>query len=213
MLFGRLCHEPLYMIAHSTFYGSGLDVFWGEIHPCEHLVQIYDTDAVFLDTLEGFVAAGLRGGESVIVIATPSHLQSLNHRLHSAGLDLASLRARDQYVPLNAEETLAMFMKDGWPDEERFSRLVKGLVACARRDDRKVRAFGEMVALLWASGQRAATVRLEELWQQLCTVEHFSLLCAYPRVGFTQGVTASMADICAAHSRSASALSSESARL
>jgi len=39
------------------------EVFWGEIAPCEHLVQIYDNDGAFLDSLEGFVAGGLRAGD------------------------------------------------------------------------------------------------------------------------------------------------------
>ena len=38
---------------------SGIEVFWGEIPPCDHLIQIYNDDAVFLDTLEGFAAGGL----------------------------------------------------------------------------------------------------------------------------------------------------------
>ena len=29
------------------------EVFWGEIAPCEHLVQIYEESGVFLDSLEG----------------------------------------------------------------------------------------------------------------------------------------------------------------
>ena len=31
------------------------EVFWGEISPCDHSVQTYDDDAVFLDALEGLV--------------------------------------------------------------------------------------------------------------------------------------------------------------
>jgi len=188
------------MPLNSNFHGNGRNVFWGEISPCEHLAQIYDTDNAFLDTLEGFVADGLRAGESAIVIATPTHLQILEQRLTAAGLDVAELRWRDQYVSLDAEETLQLFMKDGWPDEQRFVRLVRGLLACASRDGRKVRAFGEMVAVMWARGQRAATLHLEHLWHQLCETDNFSLLCAYPRAGFTQDAASSINEICAAHS-------------
>src|SRR5687767_14092158 len=45
-------------------------IFWGELAPSEHLIQIYEDDDVFLDALEGFVAEGLGVGESVVVIAT-----------------------------------------------------------------------------------------------------------------------------------------------
>jgi hypothetical protein len=35
-----------------------IEAFWGEIAPSEHLVQIYESDSAFTDTLEGFVAGG-----------------------------------------------------------------------------------------------------------------------------------------------------------
>jgi hypothetical protein len=59
-------------------------------------------------------------------------------------------------------------MVDGWPDEERFSRLVNRLLARATAKNRPVRAFGEMVALLWGSGNVEATLPLEHLWNKIC---------------------------------------------
>jgi hypothetical protein len=41
---------------------------------------------------------------------------------------------------------------------------------------RRVRAFGELVALLWARGDVAATVRLEFLWRQIWQKQTFSVL-------------------------------------
>lgn len=62
------------------------DVFWGEISPCEHLVQIYQDEDVFLDSLEGFIAGGIQAGDGVVVIATPMHLASLNERLNARNI-------------------------------------------------------------------------------------------------------------------------------
>ena len=45
---------------------------------------------------------------------------------------------------------------------------------------RKVRAFGEMIALLWARGDRAATLWLEQLWHELCQTQEFSLFLRIP---------------------------------
>ena len=42
------------------------DIFRGEIAACEHLVQIYQDEGVFMDSLEAFVAGGLKRGDSVI---------------------------------------------------------------------------------------------------------------------------------------------------
>jgi hypothetical protein len=180
---------------------SGVQVFWGEMAAPEHLVQIYEREAAFLDSLEGFVGGGLESGEAAVVIATPAHRAELGDRLTRRGLDLAALTASDQYLALDAEETLGRFMRGGWPDEPLFANTVTEILARARQGGRRVRAFGEMVALLWARGDASATVQLEHLWHRLVEIEAFSLFCAYPRAGFPQDAMASMAALCAAHSR------------
>ena len=147
------------------------------------------------------IAMGAVGVFGAVVIATEAHLRELGQRLEQTGVDLSDLRARDRYLPLLAEETLERFMVRGWPDEDRFAEVVAGILTRARGDGRRVRAFGEMVALLWAQGNIAATVRLEFLWQKLCEAEGFSLFCAYPKAGFTRDLSDSITEICAAHSR------------
>jgi hypothetical protein len=176
-------------------------VFWGEIGPCEHLVQVWDDDHAFLDTLEGFVAGGLARNDGVIVIATGEHLAQLEQRLTGRGIDLAAKRADGQYVDRDAAATLDMFMDGQRPDERRFEFTVLDLVERAATGGRRVRAFGEMVAMLWARGDQAATMRLEKLWHDLCHKAAFTLLCAYPRVGFTHDADKSIKEICDAHSR------------
>src|SRR5436190_20778143 len=89
---------------------SHIQVFWGELAPCHHLVQIYENDKYFLDTLEGFVGTGFLAGESVIIIATNAHLGLLNERLKRQHFDLDKLIGEQQYFPLNADETLDQFM-------------------------------------------------------------------------------------------------------
>jgi hypothetical protein len=42
-----------------------------------------------------------------------------------------------------------------------------------------VRAYGEMVDVLWQGGRRDAAIRLEEFWNNLAQLQTFSLLCAY----------------------------------
>lgn len=184
-----------------NFQPGGSNVFWGEIAPCEHIAQFYENDGVLLDTLTGFVGGGLKSGESTIVIATADHLKALEERLCDSGLDVEAARSRHQYIDMLAEEALAKFMVKRWPDDQLFSAFVTDVIRVARTNGRRVRAFGEMVALLWARGDTAATVRLEFLWQQLCRAQDFSLFCAYPKAGFTDDPTKSLAKICEAHSR------------
>jgi hypothetical protein len=177
------------------------EVFWGEIAPREHLVQFYEDEQVFLDTLEGYVGGGLKAGDSIILIAVATHIKALEERLKANGLDVEAARSQNQYIAEEAEEVLAKFMANSWPDEELFIKVITELLGRARSYSPKVRAFGEMVAVLWARGDTGATVRLEYLWHNLCQTERFSLFCAYPRVGFTQDSTESLNEICAAHSK------------
>ncbi len=180
---------------------SRINVFWGEIAPCDHLIQFYDNDEIFLNTLEGFVGCGLLSGDSIILIATKEHLLKLNERLTGQNFDTESLINSGQLLPIDASEALKAFMVDGWPDEIMFDKYISELINRAAKDDRRVRAFGEMVALLWQQGLNGATVRLEHLWNRLHEKKKFSLYCAYPKNGFTQGAEHSLNSICAAHSK------------
>ncbi len=177
------------------------DVFWGEMAACDHCVQIYEDDGVFLDALEGFVAGGIRQGDAIILIATPKHLAGLAQRLADNGFDVEAAIGRGQFIACDAKAALSQFMVNGWPDEALFRATVTGLLEQARVHSRKIRAFGEMVALMWAEGQCGATVRLEHLWTELCREQEFSLFCAYPRTGFTQDASAALSEICAVHSK------------
>lgn len=176
-------------------------VFWGEIAPCEHVVQIYENDKVFLDLLAGFVSGGVSAGDAVIVIATTAHLKGLEDRLTDEGHDIQALNASGQFLPLDAESVLAEFMVNGWPDETLFNHVVNDILGKARTNGRQVRAFGEMVAILWAKGQIGATIRLEQLWNMFCEHETFCLFCAYPKSGFIQDASESVMHICGVHSK------------
>lgn len=176
--------------------------FWGELAPCEHSVQIYGDDVSFMDALEGYVSSGLRKREGVILIATAAHLHELEKRLRANWIDVDRVRWEDRYIALLPQETLATFMVDGMPDETLFTKAMTPLLSRARGSaQRKVRAFGEMVAILWAKEQCAAAIALETLWNKLQATEQFPLFCAYPRSAFNDNASASIQGVCSAHSR------------
>ncbi|MDB5897557.1 MAG: hypothetical protein JWP22_3795 [Ramlibacter sp.] len=180
--------------------GNGVQAFWAELRPCDHLVEMYEAEADFLDSLESFVHSGLVAGESIVLIATDDHRRALEQRLAKRGVDLVGARKTDRLIEVDAEETLARFLVNGWPDEDRFKEVVFRLLARAHVNGTKVRAFGEMVAILWGKKLYAATVRLEHLWTRFCAEEGFSLLCAYPVSGPTSSLGRSMREICDLHS-------------
>jgi hypothetical protein len=124
---------------HSTNWKKvKADVFWGEIAPCDHVVQIYENDEVFLDALSGFIGAGINAGDCVIVIATTTHLNALEKRLVLYGVRIDTLIEDDRYIPLDAEETLSTFMVNGWPDEKLFMKTISALIERGNSKNRRI---------------------------------------------------------------------------
>ncbi|HSJ96142.1 MAG TPA: MEDS domain-containing protein [Myxococcota bacterium] len=92
-------------------------------------------------------------------------------------------------------------MLGGSPDEARFERVIGELIERARAGGRRVRAIGELVALLWARGNQSAAVHLEYLWNRMLKARRFPLFCAYPRMSFTDDLALSVDAVCRAHTR------------
>ncbi len=180
---------------------AAIEEFWQHTSHCDHSVQLYENESSFLDTLEAFVMAGFERNEAVIVIATPEHRAALAGRLERNGINIAAATSRGQYIVRDARASLARFMFDGWPAEARFHAMVEELIARGRERHASVRAFGEMVALLWEDGLYRATMRLEHMWTQLCRRESFPLFCAYPKASFDAGDPAACREVHSAHTR------------
>jgi len=175
--------------------------YWGTLEPREHAVQIYASDATFLDSLEGYIGAALRNDEAVIIIATAPHLHEVEMRLRRTWIDLDRARWEDRYIAMLSSETLERISVNGAVDEGRMQSVVRELLARARGPlgKRKVRAFGEMVADLWGEGRSAEALNLEGMWTRLQIHEKFPLFCAYPRKLFKQDSQLAINAVCAAH--------------
>ncbi len=170
-----------------------------------HSVHFYSDDAFLLDALSRFIGTALGAGDGALVIATKPHRDGLAQRLQARGLDISNPIKHGRYIPLDAEETLAKFMRDGMPDRDLFFGVMGGIVERLSNggaaEARPISAFGEMVAILWSKGNAEAAIRLEQLWNDLAQIHFFSLRCAYPLAGFDQHDHATpFLKICAEHS-------------
>jgi hypothetical protein len=175
---------------------------WSTVGARGHAVQFYPTDGHLLDLLTRFVGTVLVNGDVGIMIATKAHRDALAKRLKARGLDVIVPRMQGRYIALDAEATLAKFMRDGKPDPTLFREVIGTLIAnlSARRERRRIATFGEMVALLWAAGKHESAIQLEELWNELAQEHAFTLCCAYPINGFGNKHAAPFMKICAQHS-------------
>ena len=168
----------------------------------EHLVQFYESDEFLSDTLADFLAAGLDEGDSCLVVSKSERHEGLDARLRARGLDPAAERLSGRLVMLDAAETLSGFMDGDVPEPARFVEVVGGLVGRVSAAGRRVRIFGEMVALLWAEGRPDAALRLEALWNELQRSRPFLLFCAYPMSCFGgESHAGPLGHVCSSHSR------------
>lgn len=167
-----------------------------------HVVQFYEADEELVDGLSRFVRAGLDAGDACLVIATRPHRARLAGALRARGVDPRGARKSGVYRALDAATTLDAIMVEGRPDPERFTRVIGRAIERAAGRGRRVRVFGELVALLWLSGNEEAAVRLEELWEGVVRSDGQSvtLFCAYPMRGFVaDGAAAKVAAMRALH--------------
>ena len=175
---------------------------WDRLGPREHRVQFYDTDDFLVDAIVSYVKAGLAANETVLVIATAEHWQSAKAKLAAGSDAVARAEAAEQLIARDAAAMLELFMVGETPDASRFQATVGEIVRTCRKTGRRLRAFGEMVALLWDSGNRAGAVALEELWNQLLREHEFALFCAYRITQFRgQGDDSKFAEICKCHTQ------------
>jgi MEDS: MEthanogen/methylotroph, DcmR Sensory domain len=152
------------------------------LHSEEHVVQLYGADDRLLTRNVGrFLSEGLKRGDGLLVIATPEHRTTLARHLREVpAYSKAVLEGR--LVFLDAEVTLGRLMLNGAPDPELFRSLVGEALngVRARAGGSGVRAYGEMVGLLWKAGVQEAAIQLEELWNALLKSSDVTLFCGYP---------------------------------
>jgi anti-sigma regulatory factor (Ser/Thr protein kinase) len=166
-----------------------------------HVVQFYESDADLVRRAGRYLSDAADEGAVAIVIATDAHHRAFEAHLRNAGADVAAARAEGTLVSLDAAATLARFMRDGRVDRDAFFDAVGTVVRAAAATGLPVRAYGEMVALLWEAGDVQAAIDLETVWNELAADVSFSLYCAYRSESVTGHEHADALDrVCRLHS-------------
>lgn len=170
-------------------------------HGHEHVVQFYGSDRSLVATVAGFLAEGLVAGEPAIVIATTSHCASIIAGLGERLIDCDRAVRNGDLILLDAEATMDLFLVGDTPNPELFEDNVGRLIQQAINGRRTtVRAYGEMVDVLWKQGRADAAIKLEILWNSLALKYNFTLLCGYAMGSFYKQ-TAKLEDVIAQHTR------------
>jgi hypothetical protein len=158
----------------------------------------------FAGRVSAYLLEALREGGAAIVIASPEHRRAIRARLAQAGTDVAAAEAAGTFVALDALETVLRCMVADWPDPASFWQVISPLIRRATEAFKPVHVLGEMVALLWDSGEVNAGIEVEAMWSELGAQYPFSMVCAYP-VPSVSGDhhQDSLAELCRVHSSAA----------
>jgi hypothetical protein len=162
--------------------------------PGDHIVQLYQ-DREFLNrAVCRYALAGLANGEGVILFSTLTHWDAFSPRLEAEGLDVHAAQERGQLTVFDADELLARFMRDAMPDPPMFTDVVGDIIGQAHAGGgyQKVRAWGEMVNVLWERGDVTASMNLEDLFDQLNKIVHIVMFCSFLMDNFSGDVHEAM---------------------
>lgn len=164
-----------------------------------HAVRFYKDAQSLCALVSTFLRDGFTASHPAVVIATPEHRNGILEQLRWGGVDTVTLQATGGLVLLDAHETLDEFMSNDMPNGSRFTAAMDPVLSSIAQNHPglPIRAYGEMVDVLWKQGRTAAATRLEMLWNELARRHRFSLLCGYAMGNFYKD--AAIEEICSHH--------------
>jgi hypothetical protein len=109
-------------------------------------------------------------------------------------VDVQAALARGQLTVVDADELLPHFMRGAMPDPPVFTGVFGDVVRQARAGGgyQRVRVWGEMVDVLWERGDVAASMNLEDLFDQLAKKVDIAIFCSFLMDNFNGDVHAHM---------------------
>jgi DcmR-like sensory protein len=162
--------------------------------PRDHIVQLYQDQDFLNRAVCRFAGAALASGQGIILVPTLAHWNAIRPRLEAEGVDVEAARERGQLTVVDADDFLPRFMRDAMPDSPLFLGLAADVIGQARAGGRyrELRWWGEMVNVLWERGNAAASMNLEDLFDQLAKKHDIAIFCSFLMDNFDGEVHARM---------------------
>ena len=138
----------------------------------QHVVQFYDDEAALIQSVSRYVTDGLDARKSVVLVTSRERQDALFSLLDQHSGDL---------VVLDSERTLGELFEGGKFSARRFDAVIGKVMrgAVSRSRSHGVRAYGDMVDVLWGCGCLNDALELERSWNDLQAQLPFDLYCAY----------------------------------
>ncbi|MDB5809649.1 MAG: hypothetical protein JWN94_1771 [Betaproteobacteria bacterium] len=160
----------------------------------DHIVQLYQDQQFLNRAVCRFAASAIANGEGIILVPTVPHWNAFRPRLEAEGVDVKAALDRGQLTVVDADNLLPQFMQDAMPDAPVFLGLAADVIAKAHGGGAypKVRWWGEMVNILWERGDVAASMSLEDMFDQLAHEHEIAIFCSFVMDNFSGDVHSRM---------------------
>jgi hypothetical protein len=126
-----------------------------------------------------FVEAGLRRGDSVLVIAGTEQRDRLFEHLAAGKFPPQSLRDPGQLSVLDAGQITAQLVAGALPEWAPFRNALAPVLSRLQPSGRGTRVYSELANALWQTGNTAAAIQIEDFWNALAGTYPISLYCGY----------------------------------
>jgi len=135
------------------------------VYPNNALVMSLRSDSVARTfEIARSMSAALHDGDAVVCIATSSQRHEIEQQLKGRGIDVVDALIKEQFVCLNALDTVMRIIVDDVPDVIRFAEVIGATVDRASTRYTRVLLFGELGLLLRSTGNASGAKTLDELW-------------------------------------------------
>ena len=162
--------------------------------PGDHIVQLYQDQEFLNRAVCRYARAGIANGEGVMLFPTLAHWDAFRPRLEAEGVDVRAAQERGQLTVIDADELLPRFMRGAMPDPPTFNVVIGDIFGRARAGGsfQKMRAWGELVNVLWERGDVAGSMNLEDLFDQLNKIVSIVMFCSFLMDNFNGDVHEAM---------------------
>lgn len=144
-----------------------------------HDVQIYSERHELAARVADFLTEGFERGDGCLVLATAESVRAVAPLLAGCGLPVETLQAQRRLALGDAEQIVDEICAEAEPSAAALEAVVVRLTDELDAPSGRIRAYGELVDVLWHRGARAESERLEEHWNRLLERRRIDLLCGY----------------------------------
>ena len=149
----------------------------------DHLAQVYDSDEKLQGAIVSWLAPALADGGGAFMLATRANAAAALERFAGAGPRVREAVSEGRLVILEVEELLERGILGQDAEESKFRAEIEAAVhrmrATLPSPDRPIRAWGELVNVLWQANAREQVARVERCWNRIVSEQGIRLLCSY----------------------------------